>query len=53
MKAEKNYYQDTLDRMELDIAAIDLTAAATSISISLKRIADSLIELQNLLGKKQ
>jgi hypothetical protein len=45
-------YLKTLDRMEKDIAAVDLTAAAASISISLKRIADALemIELKNLNG---
>jgi hypothetical protein len=40
--AERNYYLDTIDRMEPDIAAIDATAGWASIAISLKRIADAL-----------
>lgn len=35
-----NAYLETLDRMEPDIDDVDLTAAAASIAISLKRLAD-------------
>lgn len=34
-------YLNTLDRMEPDIAAVDLTAAAASMAISFKRLADA------------
>lgn len=34
-------YLGTIARMEPDIAAIDLTAGAASIAVSLKRLADS------------
>jgi hypothetical protein len=39
---EPDPYLDTLDRMEPDIAAVDIAAAAASIAISLKRLADVL-----------
>jgi len=42
MKPESDVYLNTLNRMEPDIAAVDLTGAAASIAISLKRIADAL-----------
>lgn len=45
MADDKNYYQETLARMEPDIANIDASAAYASIAISLKRIADALEEL--------
>ena len=35
-------YLATIERMEKDITPVDLPAAAASIAISLKRIADSL-----------
>lgn len=35
-------YLDTINRLEPEIAHIDLTAAAASMAISLKRIADAL-----------
>lgn len=38
-------YLDTVARLEPDIVPIDLSAAAASIAISLKRIADSLEKL--------
>lgn len=41
-------YLATLARMEPDISPVDLTAAAASIAISLKRIADA-FEAQNLM----
>jgi len=34
-------YFETLDRMEKDIAAVDVPAAAASLAISLRRIADA------------
>lgn len=34
-------YQDTVRRMEPDVAHVDLTGAAGSIAISLRRIADA------------
>lgn len=37
-----NAYLDTINRLEPEIAAIDLPAGAASIAISLKRIADAL-----------
>lgn len=46
---ERNYYAETLDRMEPDIASVDLTAAAASIAISLKRIADSMAMINQRL----
>ena len=38
-------HHDTRKRVEQDIAIIDLTVAATSIAVSLKRIADTLEKL--------
>ena len=40
--AERNYYQETIDRIEPDIAMIDVGAGWASIAISLRRIADVL-----------
>lgn len=40
MSEERNYYLETLARMEQDIAMVDTGAALASIAISLKRIAD-------------
>lgn len=42
-------YLHTVDRMEPDITPVDLTAAAASIAISLKRIADSLETLASVV----
>ena len=39
-----NAYLNTVHRLEPDITPIDLPAAAASIAISLKRIADALEE---------
>ena len=39
---KRDYYGETIDRIEPNIAAIDLTAAAASISISLRRLADTM-----------
>ena len=46
---DRNYYQETLARMEPEIAAVDLTAAAASIAISLQRIADGLAMINQRL----
>ena len=40
-------YIDTIERLEPDITPIDMTAAAASIAISLKRIADALENNEN------
>jgi hypothetical protein len=40
-------YQATIERLEPEIAMIDQGAAAASIAISLKRIADSLERIEN------
>lgn len=42
MKAPHGVYLETIERMEPDITPVDLTAAAASIAISLRRIADAL-----------
>lgn len=42
LQRDLNTYSDTVNRLEPDIHPIDVTAAAASIAISLKRIADSL-----------
>lgn len=45
MAADRNWYAETLARMEPDISAVDLTAGAASLSISARRIADALERL--------
>lgn len=40
---DRDYYQETLGRMEPDIAAIDAAAGWASCSVSLKRIADTMV----------
>ena len=42
-----NAYLDTIARMEPEIAMVDRDAALASISISLKRIADSLEKISS------
>ncbi len=42
MKVQIDEYLETVGRMEKDITPVDLPAAAASIAISLKRIADAL-----------
>lgn len=44
-----NAYLNTIARLEPEITPIDMTAAAASIAISLKRIADSLDKLTTQL----
>lgn len=43
-----NDYLNTINRIEKDITAIDLTAAAASISISPRRIADVMEKKHNM-----
>lgn len=42
MTDKRDYYQETIGRIEPEIATIDTGAALASISISLRRIADAL-----------
>lgn len=46
MPEGRNYYLETIARLEPDIAHIDLSAASASIAISLRRIADAMEQLQ-------
>jgi hypothetical protein len=47
--SERDYYLETLDRIEPDIAMIDASAGWASIAISLRRIADSQEKIANIL----
>lgn len=46
-----NSYLETIKRLEPDITMVDVPAAAASIAISLKRIADNLDKLYYTLDK--
>lgn len=41
---EQNAYLETIKRLEPDIAQIDVGTGIASIAISLKRIADAIVE---------
>lgn len=48
-KERVSAYLDTIGRMEPEIAAVDLPAGMASIAISLKRIADGIERIVEML----
>lgn len=50
MPISRDEYLHTVERMEPEITPVDLPAAAASIAISLKRIADALENQNHILG---
>ena len=49
----KNAYQETIERIEVDIAPIHATAGWASIAISLRRIADALEQILEIKSEEQ
>lgn len=53
MVERRDYYHETLARMEPEISAIDASTGYASIAISLKRIADAMEASNRLEALKQ
>jgi hypothetical protein len=53
MPDHRDYYRETVDRLEPDIAMIDAGAGHASSSISLKRVADAMDGLTGSLERVQ